>query len=389
MRPALRLPTLAGLAAAVALTAMATAQTPVDPTRVDRDPEARSGWLQLEVAVLVDDSAAALNAERWPLSPEPAYPGRWRWLLDAEHLEQLAQDYPEAAITQDPLGAITVTLPLRPDPDAELPDAAEPALPDPEDASLAAADDTGLIPLEAVLGDSTAPPADTLSGSEDPVPEADSEALAPPPLPDAFRRVPPRLLVEGLRSLRRATADRLVLLDAWVQPPGARNLPVLFDRSGDTDTWPALQGFVELRRANDIRLGVNFWLNTDGRYLPAALAPTAPPRAPAQITVVDPNPTPVSGEATTPDDSPADGLESGASPGAWPYQHVIQLADTRAIPRGHVRYFDHPVIKVLAAWRELTWAEVEALGAAHDALRPSPPVTGPAAQVPPGSQPIR
>lgn len=373
----------AGLAVGLVLAGPATAQLRLDPVPVDRDPEARSGWLQLEVAVLVDDSDAALNAERWPLSPEPAYPGRWRWLLDAGQLAQLAQAHPEAEVTQDALGAITVTLPLRPDPDAEPLDPA-PA----EDADTAAEDTAGLIPLEAVTGDGTDATAAAETEIADVIPAADAEA-PPPPLPDAFRRVPPRLLVEGLRNLRRATADRLVLHDAWVQPPGARNLPVLFDQSGDTDAWPALQGFVELRRSNDIRLGVNFWLNTDGRYLPVAPASSAPPRAPAQITLVDPNPALAPDELAISRDSSTDDTDTDNARGAWPYRHIIQLADTREIPRGHVRYFDHPVIKVLASWRELTWAEVDALGATHEALRGAEPVAGPAAQVPPGSQPIR
>ena len=31
---------------------------------------------------------------------------------------------------------------------------------------------------------------------------------------------------------------------------------------------------------------------------------------------------------------------------------------------GSIRYFDHPVLKIIATWQELTWGEVYQIGAA-------------------------
>jgi hypothetical protein len=41
---------------------------------------------------------------------------------------------------------------------------------------------------------------------------------------------------------------------------------------------------------------------------------------------------------------------------------VIHVADTVPLAENRLRYYDHPVIKVIALWRELTWYEVFANG---------------------------
>jgi hypothetical protein len=38
------------------------------------------------------------------------------------------------------------------------------------------------------------------------------------------------------------------------------------------------------------------------------------------------------------------------------------VADTRALEDGVIRYFDHPVIKIVVTHKELTWGEVYTLG---------------------------
>ena len=62
-------------------------------------------------------------------------------------------------------------------------------------------------------------------------------------------------------------------------------------------------------------------------------------------------------------DSIADASDlSSNDPEDWPWGHLIHIADTRTLEAGVVRYFDHPVIKVLVTYQELTWAEVYAQG---------------------------
>ena len=46
----------------------------------------------------------------------------------------------------------------------------------------------------------------------------------------------------------------------------------------------------------------------------------------------------------------------------WPWRHMIHVADTIPMTENRLRYYDHPVIKVIALWRELSWYEVFARG---------------------------
>jgi hypothetical protein len=43
---------------------------------------------------------------------------------------------------------------------------------------------------------------------------------------------------------------------------------------------------------------------------------------------------------------------------AWPWRHLVHIADTIPLTENRLRYYDHPVIKVLAIWRELSWYEL-------------------------------
>ena len=42
----------------------------------------------------------------------------------------------------------------------------------------------------------------------------------------------------------------------------------------------------------------------------------------------------------------------------WPWRHLVHIADTIPLTENRLRYYDHPVIKVLAIWRELSWYEL-------------------------------
>ena len=440
-----------------------------------------SGWLAIEVAVLTDTSEGTLNAEQWPLFPQVRYPSVARWLKNPDLIDELTAQYPEAAIAVDDNGAITVLLPVpviatavptvdfgdRSTPIIDLNGSAASATAAVANSGMPAADDDTdtpqafAIPLEQVdapevktraganwLDDfeslSTPPPSDGESeyGAENVESQAElAAAVEPPPLPEAFKRHDPSMLAAGLAALTKNTGDQLQTVQAWLQPPGASNIPIVFDRSGDVDTWPALQGFIELRRGSDLRMGINFWLNTDGRYLPEGFVVEPPPRGPQQITLFKPidaasfaptdtpytesdaysgydaQATPVSSKPVQFID-PLTGLRTEETvysdnataleqidPRAWQWRHLIQVADTRPVEENTVRYFDHPVIKVVATYRELTWGEVYELGAieaeaaaTEAALRAAEaaaqagdlePANRPAGQVPPGSAPIR
>ena len=42
----------------------------------------------------------------------------------------------------------------------------------------------------------------------------------------------------------------------------------------------------------------------------------------------------------------------------WPWRHLVHVADTIPLTENRLRYYDHPIIKVLAIWRELSWYEL-------------------------------
>ncbi len=455
------------------------------------EPDSLSGWLQIEVAVLIDTKDTTLTSEQWPLFPEPRYPAVGRWLKDPALLSEVAARYPDAAIAQNEEGAITVILPaplvLSERPAFDLPsaeddisggallenDSAAVELVDIEFAAVetlnSAEDVENNRPFAILFELVDAPEIDTQpgatwldgfetlstsikvdTGSYDFTLQVDENIAMPPaplPLPEAFRLRPVTLLADGLAALITSTGDRLQVAQAWVQPPGASNLPILFDRSGDDLVWPELQGFIELRRGGELRLGINFWLNTTGQYLPEGLLIAPPPRLSQRMTVIETasdlagnsmisgtpettdstrdtawlstarfvqesdetesihTPHPFNALPTNEEESDAGELQGVAitGPAVWHWKHLIQVADTRPVDENTIRYFDHPVIKVLATYRELTWSEVYALGTAEAdeaalaaALREvdavietadNIPVKSPAGQVPPGTAP--
>ena len=241
------------------------------------------------------------------------------------------------------------------------------------------------------------------------------------------------MLSQGLDQLVRSNPDRLALSTSWLQAPEAANLPIVFDNSGDDPEWPQLQGFVQIRTGDTLRIGVNFWWNTQAAYLPEGFYMTPPPMAPPQrlwrdetsllplpgATVAKRQATFKAIEAHLNDGLPliefvdpttgffreltpeAIDQNNFSPPETWPWRHFIHVADTRSVSEGSIRYFDHPVLKIIATWQELTWGEVYQIGAedrereeleaaieaAQSAAADS--IAAPVSQVPPNKQSLR
>ena len=225
------------------------------------------------------------------------------------------------------------------------------------------------------------------------------------PEPATFEKLPLDRLAAGLERYQQQNDDAVVVSASWLQSPDSDSLPILVEP--DTDSpYPVLQGFVQLLpRDNSWRLGLNLWANTDGQYLPAIFEGAAPPPSPQRVTVIstlaalDPaliDPTlintatsdpafidqagDIGANATVPL-NPFDTASSPASvadepglaarhptrfapqaPAPWPWRHIIHIEDTVPLSENRLRYYDHPVVKVLATWRELSWYELYALG---------------------------
>ena len=225
------------------------------------------------------------------------------------------------------------------------------------------------------------------------------------PEPATFEKLPLDRLAAGLERYQQQNDDAVVVSASWLQSPDSDSLPILVEP--DTDSpYPVLQGFVQLLpRDNSWRLGLNLWANTDGQYLPAIFEGASPPPSPQRVTVIstlaaldpalidptlintarsDPAVTDQAGDigakATVPP-NPFDTASSPVSvadepglaarhptrfapqaPAPWPWRHIIHIEDTVPLSENRLRYYDHPVVKVLATWRELSWYELYALG---------------------------
>ena len=197
---------------------------------------------------------------------------------------------------------------------------------------------------------------------------------------------------------RRSSEDDVIAAVSWLQGPDSDSLPILLETDSDSG-YPVLQGFIQLvPRGDTWRLGLNFWANTHGHYLPEIFEMPAPPTSPQRIAVLAPAVRPnleasrgtdirdseqqdtakgflssgsfkADAASETDDASMATEVEVPLIP-EWPWRHLVHVADTVPLTENRLRYYDHPVIKVLAIWRELSWYELfvegQALMAAPD-----------------------
>ena len=219
------------------------------------------------------------------------------------------------------------------------------------------------------------------------------------PQPETFEKLPLDRLAAGLERYQQQNDDAVLVATSWLQSPDSDSLPILVEP--DTDSpYPVLQGFIQLLpRDNSWRLGVNLWANTDGQYLPSIFEGAAPPPSPQRVTVLsaqaslDPaltHPASIDTDNGLPaqvsvplspidtDSSPATLMNEPGLPAQpltgpvpptlapWPWRHVIHIEDTVPLSENRLRYYDHPVVKILATWRELSWYELYALGETID-----------------------
>ena len=302
---------------------------------------AHSGWYQFEVVVLVDTRAETLESETWPLVPAVTYPARWRWLQDQARLADLANQYPDSVITNSPSGHLSVVTPAPPTPlwqappelltegglavidelmvlaegsdtstrrltelsdlgelsespldsDADLRAPEGPVLP--FEAAPVSEQPPPLVALESlgIAGPSSSPEAPTVA-----VPFAlpsDAVTLEPInvsaraiPLPKAFIQQPLNQLAPGLARYRRGSEDDVVASVSWLQGPESDTLPILLE-ADESSSHPLVQGFIQLLpRGKTWRLGLNFWANTQGHYLPEIFEMPGPPPSPERLTII-------------------------------------------------------------------------------------------------------
>ncbi|GIS02462.1 MAG: hypothetical protein CM15mP103_10130 [Gammaproteobacteria bacterium] len=170
---------------------------------------------------------------------------------------------------------------------------------------------------------------------------------------------------------------------SWLQGPNSDTLPILLETDSDSG-YPVLQGFIQLvPRGDSWRLGLNFWANTNGHYLPEILRcrghrrhrnglpcwrqPSGRiwrpvreltsassrtrlavfcGRASAMLSPIQKRTT---HQWTAEVECPHPGVAVATS---------CSCCRHHPADENRLRYYDHPVIKVLAIWRELSWYEL-------------------------------
>ena len=319
-----------GLAGALTLTSLTLLAAPL-PGGFQH-----SGWYQFEVVVMVDTRAETLESETWPLIPTVGYPARWRWLQDTATQRTLESEYPDAVVTSSHSGHLTVRLPAPQlpawEPDTEMLTEGDMSLIDDSidisqgsDTFALLAEKTGeedaggteseaprpLLPFEQIapVEEESSPllALESLGvampnevGADAPInipfaPEVNAISLDPVsveveaiPTPAPFLQRPLDQLAPGLARYRRSSEDDVIAAVSWLQGPDSDRLPILLETDSDSG-YPVLQGFIQLvPRGDSWRLGLNFWANTHGHYLPEIFQMPRPPASPQRIAVLAP-----------------------------------------------------------------------------------------------------
>ncbi len=417
---------------------------------------AHSGWYQFEVIVLADTQSETLESETWPLSPSVGYPTRWRWLRDHAIRAKLTEAYPDATVIASPSGHLSVRRPGRPAPVWTAPEGLltegdlapideltelgkrtetsghhlileTPALAKTGPDSEATA--APLLPFEEIAPAAPTPltaleSLGVMGSTSEPAPPSVAIPFAAPsvlpelrpvtvvarsiPMPKSFIRLPLQQLAPGLSRYRRISDDELIASASWLQGPQDDRLALLLEPNTGLD-YPLVQGFIQLLpRGDSWRLGINFWANTQGHYLPDFFETPPPPPSPQRVAVIEaaaesplllttgappqkiseesletvgrnnsfksampvtwlqhnePIAAEINGDASEHASIPYLARRAPAPEmPQWPWRHMIHLADTVPLTQNRLRYYDHPVIKVIAFYRELSWYEVFARG---------------------------
>lgn len=305
-----------------------------------------SRWYKVELLVVTHEGAP--GDEQFEPTPELAYPENHRFLLHPQQLRARVKQH-EGPARLDSRGRLTL-----------MPPPTEPGSPD--------------IPLQG-------PPA---SAQADTAP-TDPNAVAGPPRPTPFIALPAaRREFRGKAAYMEQTGEYRVLFhEVWAQPVMGkqRAVPLVLDRSGDSGSWPELQGSITLHVARYLHLETRLWLNTMGEYLPGNWRmPAAPLGPPSVITVAPerpgwnaaPEPNEAAGGGTIAvyesDELPEDGIAAEGPESSW--RHAVLLEQRRRMRSLEVHYLDHPRLSAVIKLEPLDEEQLEAMAAAEEPILP-------------------
>ena len=304
-----------------------------------------SRWYKVELMVFSHRGSAV--SEQFEPTPELGYPKHHRFLLHPQQLRAAAARH-EGAVELDSFGRLTL-----------LPPVTEPDEPD--------------IPLlEETLTD-VAAEADESLAEEEAGPRRPTPFVALPASQREFR---------GKAAYMQNTGEyRILFHEAWAQPVMGINaaVPLVLDRSGDTQDWPELQGSIKLHVARYLHLETRIWLNTRGDYLPPGnwRMPAAPLGPPSVIIVEPPAEEElafIEPEVSLYDSDSEDGALGGDAfleeEPASPWRHAVLLDQKRRMRSLEVHYIDHPLLSVVIKLEPLSEEQLQAMAAAEQPILP-------------------
>ena len=350
-------------------------------------------WFRVELLIFANESAqqpeGAAIAEQWEATPTLGYPLASRFLIDPARVAQnaaefdgksLVDEYGRQIITILTAGALDTgaTAPTLPDEALNVPDVAQPAP----------------VPVPPTPVYQGGAPTDSAPAGIEPA------AAKPLTLPRPFVLLPGEYQeLRGKAALMQRGGRYTVLFhETWVQPvpPEERSLPIVLDRSGDTQEWSRLQGTINLYLSRYLHVETNLWLNTAGEYLPGTWQMPAPPLGPpsliieeqapvdigaaigeltesalpgAEVTMTTALPMQETGESLLALDpnEPDKGLEGEeliqVEAPVYPYRHAVLLEQTRRMRSNEIHYIDHPLLGVVIKFTPITAEELDAIAA--------------------------
>lgn len=328
-------------------------------------------WFRIELLIFSHDSENAGSTEQWNPTPDLAYPGEARFLVDPEYIASNLALF-NASSTIDERGRQTLVIIPPPEEIDEASDTLNelPGENDPE-------------PGSELLNDLPSPTYDpnaTEAAADANEPLSD-EMVAKLPSPFVLLAHSEQELRGKAAYMQRTGRYQILFHETWLQPMAdqANAIPVIIDRSGDDEMWPRLQGSIKLYLSRYLHFETNLWLNTSGAYLPSEWQMPAPPLGPRSLTVIyppepesDPN-APVDPNeeillALEPVPDLPEGVESEElepEGPLYPWRHAVTLKQERRMRSTEVHYIDHPMLGIVVKMSPLSEEELSIRAAAE------------------------
>lgn len=272
-------------------------------------------WYKVELLVFAQPQGSA--AERWPASPDLAYPASWRFLVPLSASGGQAYDAQGRQVV-----------------------------------------DHRTAPAQDDSASAAEPAATALGANYSLLPRADRE----------FRG--------KAAYMQRNAGYRILFHEHWLQGfvEGKSPPAIIVDSAAQQASWPELQGTIRLSLSRFLHLETNLWLNTDGRYLDGAWQMAAPPPSPAAILLLEDESTDADAALAQSTEAAAGAAAAAALPAAiddngtantevgpqYPFRHAVHMQQKRRMRSNEVHYLDHPMLGVIAKVTPLDAEDLDA-----------------------------